>query len=129
MTQIELANIGAVVAEAARINAKFYGGDKYFFFFSINEEGRASGRLYDREKGETVQRTYEVDIIKEPESIAKILGSMCWVEGYADGINAGAESRQAEIDALKREVEELRLAAKVLTSGNGEADNKPEVEF
>ena len=54
---------------------------------------------------------------------------MCWVEGYADGIEKGEESRQAEIDALKREVEELRLAAKVLTSGNGEADNKPEVEF
>lgn len=128
MTIKNYAAIGAVIAAAAKLNEKAEQSGKYWFFVTLEGDGKFRARLHDRVTDEDI-RTYELNIVKDTDNALKMINSLGWVEGMADGIKAGAESRQAEIDALKREVEELRLAAKVLTSGNGEADNKPEVEF
>ena len=130
MTQQELATIGAVVVEAARVQNKFYEGNKYFFFFEIREDGVASGRIYDRKLDKTVQRTYELNIVNEPANALKMISSISWLEGIADGIAIGEANKQAEIDALDAENKELRHAAEILSgSKDGNADNKPEIDF
>ena len=128
MTIKNYAAIGAVIAAAAKLNEKAEQSGKYWFFVTLEGDGKFRARLHDRATDEDI-RTYELNIVKDTDNALKMINSLGWVEGYADGIEKGEENKQAEIDALKREVEELRLAAKVLTSGNGEADNKPEVEF